>query len=726
MVVQIRYHKLLLIPWVFLFLTITNNFGESFGVPYLFLRPEYVGDFSFGSMFIMGCGMGAYIAAYQIVTYIVTSYRFSFLAVEHRPFGVFFMNNFTIPGIFLVLYSICFIRLQSFLEGGLSGLIVWKLAGVYLGGLTVLLLIFLYFSTTNKNIVQILGEKVVNDLKSRRVIIQKARAGVQMRNRIDVYFTGFFRPTRADMTSPTDFRLLVRILNQNHGNALFLELILIVIIMGLGLLEGKPIFEIPAGGSILLLMAIFLMLSAAFTFWLRRLGPVILVFIIGLYFILNSLNLTSFRHPALGMIYGGKLREYSPEEIYKIQGKVQYDGDKAETIKILNRWKSDYELFHGTDSKPKMVFLSVSGGGLRSSYFSFRTMQILDSLTNGRLMDHTRLITGASGGMIGAAYYRELYLRNKLGQTQNIYDPELGKRLSQDMLNRVAFKIVSGIFLPSLTEKVGMNKYHSDRGYSFDAQLMENLPELKDRRLGDYINLEEYAIVPMMMFTPVIVNDGRILYVSSTHMSYMTRNLAHDGTLEKGFTGVEFRRYFENQGADSLLFATALRMNASFPFITPYIQLPSNPPMQLIDAGVADNYGVQTAVKFMYVFRDWLNENTSGVLLLQIRDSKKPTFDVPEYHHKTLLEEFLDPISATYSSFSNSKEMTNDDYLNFGTSWLGEKFKFLEVEYTPPDTAGIRASLSWHLTDKEKEGIEKALLLEENQKSFRQVVDYLE
>lgn len=724
-VTQIRYHKLLIFPWVFLFLTVTNNFGESFGVPYLFLRPEYLGEFGFGSMFILGAGMGAFIAAYEIVTYINTSYQFPFLAIEHRPFGVFFMNNLLIPILFLVVYAVRFIRLQIFLEGGFDWNFLFLLSGFFLGGMVIMLLIFAYFSRTNKNIVQMLGEKVVTELKSRRVILAKARSGMQTRHRVGHYFTGFFRPTRVDHTSPGDFRLLVRILNQNHGNALFLELIFLVTIMGVGLLEEWPQAQIPSGSSILLLMAIFLMFAAAFTFWLRRIGPVILVLLVVLYFVFDNMKIIPHKHPALGMNYIVEPVEYTPENIYKSQTKEFYEGDREETLKILRRWKSDFELYNGYKKKPRAVFISVSGGGLRSAYFTFRVIQKLDSLSDGKLLDNTRLMCGASGGMIGAAYYRELYLLQKLQQIEDIYDARYGKKLSQDLLNRVSFKIVSGIFLPSLKEKVGSMKYHSDRGYSFDDQLMTNLPEFRGRRMGDYTNLEAFAVIPMMMFTPIIVNDGRTLYISSTHMSYMTRNLNTKGELEPGFTGVEFRRFFKKQWADSLQFATALRMNASFPFITPYIQMPSNPPMQIIDAGVADNYGIQTSVKFLYVFREWLRENTDGVLLLQIRDSRKPTYDVPEYKRKTLLQEFLDPISATYSSFSNSKDLVNDDYLNFADSWLGGKFKYLEVEYEPPDTAGIRAALSWHLTDKEKEGLEGALNLEKNQSTFDEVVRYL-
>lgn len=48
-----------------------------------------------------------------------------------------------------------------------------------------------------------------------------------------------------------------------------------------------------------------------------------------------------------------------------------------------------------------------------------------DKALSGALFDHCMVITGASGGMLGAAYYRELYLRkNKASQltftTQNI------------------------------------------------------------------------------------------------------------------------------------------------------------------------------------------------------------------------------------------------------------------------------------------------------------------
>ena len=170
-----------------------------------------------------------------------------------------------------------------------------------------------------------------------------------------------------------------------------------------------------------------------------------------------------------------------------------------------------------------MVIICTSGGGLRSMYFSMKCIQTLDDMTNGKLMEHTRLMAGASGGMIGSAYFRELYLQKRLGKREDIHDPELADYAAMDLLNPISFKIVTGIFLPYRKVKAGSMEYYSDRGYSFDNQLEKNLRVFEDRRLGDYLRYEEEALIPQMIMNPVIINDGRILYVSASPVAYLTK-----------------------------------------------------------------------------------------------------------------------------------------------------------------------------------------------------------
>ncbi len=70
-------------------------------------------------------------------------------------------------------------------------------------------------------------------------------------------------------------------------------------------------------------------------------------------------------------------------------------------------------------------------------------LQRLDSLSGGDLMDKTFLITGASGGMLGASYYRELTIQQNHGINPN--DRKYVEDISQDLLNSIFTSFVARI-----------------------------------------------------------------------------------------------------------------------------------------------------------------------------------------------------------------------------------------------------------------------------------------
>ena len=73
------------------------------------------------------------------------------------------------------------------------------------------------------------------------------------------------------------------------------------------------------------------------------------------------------------------------------------------------------------------------------------------------------------------------------------------------------------------------------------------------------------------------------------------------------------------QRARHFRLSAALRMNATFPFVTPASVLPTSPPRRVVDAGYFDNYGITTAQAWIAQHEEWLAKNTSGVILIQIR-----------------------------------------------------------------------------------------------------------
>jgi hypothetical protein len=62
------------------------------------------------------------------------------------------------------------------------------------------------------------------------------------------------------------------------------------------------------------------------------------------------------------------------------------------------------------------------------------TLQSLDSLFGGEVDGSDHLINGASGGMLGAAYFRELYYEKIKGTKINLQDKQYAENISKDLL----------------------------------------------------------------------------------------------------------------------------------------------------------------------------------------------------------------------------------------------------------------------------------------------------
>jgi len=720
--IQIRNHKSILTIWFLLFLMVGNAVGSEFGITFLFLDPEYLGDVNFWSLFIVGAGIGIFIASYQIAMYILDSYRFHFLALEKHPFFLFAINNMLLPVAFVIFYIISFIRFQMDVRGGFESAILLYLSALILGILSLLLFIGYYFFRTNKNIFKVFGTKLAQELRNPKAILDKAKVGINVRYRVDTLLTGFTKIGTVDKSIRADFRTLVRVLNQNHGNALLIELVLLTLIMALGLVDHNPVFQIPTATSLLLFFSLILMLLAAFAFWFRKIGILTFLLAIAGYFILSVSGYFEERHPAYGMDYECAPAAYNANSISAIASPDNIYSDFRNTISILDTWKQDVQIFHGSGKLPKVVFLCVSGGGLRASYFTLRSLQVLDSLTDKDFFAHTRLITGASGGAIGAAVFRELDLRRQR-DSENARDRVWADRMAKDLLNRISFRIVTGSILPNLSTRVGDQQYASDRGYAFDDQLRTNLDLFHDTRLADYAKPESEGIIPILIMSPICINDGRKMYISSTPVSFLSRNMDGQGGVESGITGIEFRRFFRDQDADSVLFVTALRMNASFPLITPYVQLPSEPVIRAIDAGIVDNFGILTSVKYLHVFRDWFAANTSGVMFVQIRDSRREVIRRRNQDKSWLA--MLDPVGNTYSSYMMSKDVALDDHFDFAKSWFRGNLEMVTIEYRTDEESAGHASLNWHLTVREKEDIENAVFDQGNSAAMHYISKWL-
>ncbi len=723
LLLHLRSNLLLIGMWAFLVCLITGVIGRKLGFNYLFLDPEYLNNVNFWSFFLIGLTFGGFLMTWNLTTYLLTAHHFPFLASLRNPFTKFCLNNLLLPIGFLIFYMIVIIQFQIRFEGWTIEDILLQSIGLLTGMLTLLIFYLLYFHYTNQDISSY--KELIEARKKAAKTIKPGRMDINLdhikmdatRWRVDNYFNETFKIRLVRSVAHYDVGMLKQIFKQNHLNALIIQLLTMMALFTLGSLMDYSLFRIPAAASIFIMLSVITAIIGAITYWFDEWRKTIIILsLIGINFMTSFQNL-DYSNKAYGLNYKDTLANYTYEEMQKIVLSGQIKEDKQSTIRILENWKAKNTTQKG--ELPKMVLVAVSGGGLRSASWVVNVLQKADSTLNGALLDHTALITGASGGMLGAGYMREVYLRHGQHNRDSLYEKVHLEHISKDLLNSVAFTLVSNdLFLPWARFKVGEHSYRKDRGYIFEQQLNENTHYILDKTISDYREAERSAQIPMMFITPSIVNDARRLIISPQPVSYMMIapvGLDHHNTVE--IDAVDFRWLFEDQEADSLLFTSALRMSATFPYIMPNVHLPSKPQMEAVDAGFIDNYGLLSATRFIQVFRNWIMENTSGVILVQISSSTKID-PISESENKGVIETIFNPIGIAGQLFS-LQEFEQDNSLGFIYDLLGkEYFHYVRFVYDPGRDDKLEASISFHLTNKEKEVILEEIEAPENKYSM--------
>jgi hypothetical protein len=300
---------------------------------------------------------------------------------------------------------------------------------------------------------------------------------------------------------------------------------------------------------------------------------------------------------------------------------------------------------NAAERKPILVAIATCGGALRAGLW---TTTVLDAIERELPVfpEHVRYITGASGGMVGGALFVTSRARASAGaggRHEAASPGGLADRFSSDYLSPISRQFI----LRDLPFAIFPWRQSYDRGHALEDALVKDggLTEL-GYTFSELAGYERAGEVPSIIFSPMLVEDGRRLLIGNLELADLTtiagehllaespeeivelvereeqKQLSARDRLEfrkiNAVAAVEFFRLFP-RARDSFQVVTAVRMNATFPVVTPTGILPTITPRQVVDAGYYDNYGVDLATGLLFANRSWLAENTSGVLLVQIR-----------------------------------------------------------------------------------------------------------
>jgi predicted acylesterase/phospholipase RssA len=388
-------------------------------------------------------------------------------------------------------------------------------------------------------------------------------------------------------------------------------------------------------------------------------------------------------------------------------------------------------------TKKPMVVIVASGGGIRAAAWTFLVLSELEARFAAEGIPfpyHVRLMSGASGGMFGAAYY----VRSLRGPGDMNWDDarrqEMAGRfdkLNQDWLTPIMDSLVTndvpGFFSPFPSP--------TDRGKALEKAWSKGLNGELDMTFEQLAERERAGWCPSLAFSPMMIEDGRRLLISNLDMRYpasndgqllgyevdpaladFNRNYSHDA-LEM------FRMFPEAHGRFAV--STAVRMSASFPYFSPAVPLPTKPRRRVVDAGYFDNYGVSLAAAFLFSGKnvEWFHDNVSKIVLIQIRDGQsedeRQLKEIPDARRQkgidTMLSRSLEELTSPIEGLNNGRVGTcsfrNDGLLELLSTYFvqlrqeppagklpHERRFFTVVNFEFPG----HVALSWHLSQKEK------------------------
>jgi len=334
-------------------------------------------------------------------------------------------------------------------------------------------------------------------------------------------------------------------------------------------------------------------------------------------------------------------------------------------------------------------------------------------------MNQTFLISGASGGMLAATYYRELYRASLKDKVININNPIYTNNIACDLLNPVFTSMITrDVVAPIQKFNVDHLEFVKDRGYAFEKKLSDNTNGVLNIQLKDVANDEANARIPLIIYNSVVKSDGRKLMIGTQPMSFMMKPAALSADSSLIPDAIDFAALFKDLNPYNLRVLTALRMNATFPYVLPNVWLPTTPVIDVMDAGLRDNYGQETTLRFIDHFKEWIQQNTGGVLIIQLRDRSNENWQ-QAFETQSIADMMITPATMLQHNWFKLQDYFQTDQYSYYKK-MDSSIDRISLMYKP-EQADKGAAMNFHLSTREKIDVIESFNSPVNQKALQQI-----
>jgi hypothetical protein len=145
------------------------------------------------------------------------------------------------------------------------------------------------------------------------------------------------------------------------------------------------------------------------------------------------------------------------------------------------------------------------------------------------------------------------------------------------------------------------------------------------------------------------------------------------------------------------------------------VSLPTLPETHIMDAGLRDNYGGKVTIEYLLALKNWIQENTSGVIIVEMRDTKR-ILNKQNVLPITLIDKLKVPFSTMMDNFDRTQDYDQEQLIKLTKTSFD--FPVDIISFNLRESIDDRISLSWHLTSREKQKIKLALNSKENKQAL--------
>jgi hypothetical protein len=356
-------------------------------------------------------------------------------------------------------------------------------------------------------------------------------------------------------------------------------------------------------------------------------------------------------------------------------------------------------------AKKTLVVVTAAGGGIQAAAWTAQVLTGLEETYGQEFHDSIGVLSSVSGGSVGALFFldrwEDLASADALRQVR---ENALDSSLEATAWGWAGWDSVRA-FAPFLVPD------NRDRGWAVQESWRRNLTQ-GDDTLATWVSKARTGRFPIVVFNATAADNGKRMVLSNVALPPPSDRLL------QGRDKVKAVEFFEGCEGFDLPVATAARLSATFPYVSPICRplAQVKEPFHLADGGYVDNEGLVTALEWMrhlVALQANLPAGQSFERVLLVRIVPFP----PEAQGDTFsrlgwLEMISGPINTMMQVRTTSQVERNQIALELNEEVLkarkGPKLRVAKFHFRNPPDHQTTPPLSWRLSLTQKAAVRSA------------------